>query len=289
MTTQIKNWLLNEYASVGKNLQIDSVMGAISDTIKEIKEKQLFDKRINVSKNISVLVYESGTVEVHISIDGVLSTYSSFKQPKEKKQFLVPFVAEETVWNNCVAKVEATSKEEAFAMVEQSIEDSNPFRDFNAEWDGINTVTMEVVETSSYGIGDEHNIDANDVEECKDDVLGVKLTFSAFDLLRLEKDAIYHAVEQELDGIDVLEMEMIPVGVSGNDVVYNCIPTEYKKEFIVRAYFMDMDEDPTTPYGEETYTIHAQTEAEALIAAKDLAHGSEIASGVNASIEVEIE
>jgi len=289
MTTQIKNWLLNEYASVGKNLQIDSVVGAINDTIKEIKEKQLFDKRINISKNISVLVYESGTIEVHISMDGVLSTYKSFQQPKEKKQFLVPFVAEETVWNNCVAKVEATSKEEAFEMVEQSIKESNPFRDFNAEWDGINTVTMEVVETSSYGIGDEHNINVNDVEECKENELSVKLTFSAFDLLRLEKDAIYHAVEQELDGIEVLDMEMIPIGVSSNEVFYKCIPTEYKKEFVVRAYFMDMDDDPTTPYDEKTYTIHAQTEAEALVAAKDLAYGSEIASGVNVSVEVKIE
>ncbi|WP_152184415.1 hypothetical protein [Sulfurimonas indica] len=203
------------------------------------------------------------------------------------KTYLVPFEAEETVWNSCVAKVEAASKEEAFAKVQNSIESGNPFRDFNADWDGANTATSEVVETTRYCIGDEYNCTVEDVKEVNE--LEVELTFSAFDLLRLEKDAIYSAVEQQLDGVEVLDMEIIPSKISGTEVTYRCIPTDYKLEFQVRAYFMDMDEDPTTPYEEETYQIHCKTEAEALVAARDLAYGSETASGVNVSVETEIE
>jgi len=135
--------------------------------------------------------------------------------------YIVPFEAEEIVWNSCIAKVKAASKEEAFAMVEQSIEESNPFRDFNADWDGINTVTSEVIETIKY-------VSVEDIKEVNElNELEVELTFSAFDLLRLEKDAIYHAVEQQLDGIEVLDMEMIPAKISGSDITYRCIPTKF--------------------------------------------------------------
>jgi len=139
--------------------------------------------------------------------------------------YMVPFEAEEIVWNSCVAKVKAASKEEAFAMVEQSIEESNPFRDFNADWNGINTVTSEVIQTTKYCIGDDYNLSVEDVKEVNE--LEVELTFSAFDLLRLEKDAIYHAVEQQLDGVEVLDMEMIPTKISGSDITYRCIPTNF--------------------------------------------------------------
>jgi len=82
-----------------------------------------------------------------------------------KKTYMVPFQAEETVWNSCVAKVEANSKEEAFQAVKKSIEESNPFRDFNAEWNGINTVTIECIETAGYGIGEDSGLTVEDVVE----------------------------------------------------------------------------------------------------------------------------
>lgn len=290
MTTEIKNWLEKEYASVGiKNLQIDAVMGAIKEALKEIEGKELFDKRLNVSKNISVLMYkESKSVEVHISINGVLSTYELFEQEsREMKTFIVPFQAEEIVWNNCIARVEAESKENAFMKVEQSIKENNPFADFDAAWSGTNTVTSEVIQTTKYGIGDEYSCTLEDVKEANK--LETTITCSAFDLLRWGKDGFYEMVEQNLDGVEVLDMDIIPIGVSGNEVTYKCVPTEYKLELQVRAFFFDVDKDPTTPYDEESYRIYAQTEAEALIAARDLAYGSEKASGVNVSVETEIE
>lgn len=43
------------------------------------------------------------------------------------RKFKVPFGAVETVWNNCIATVEAKTEEEAFEKVEKSIEESNPY------------------------------------------------------------------------------------------------------------------------------------------------------------------
>lgn len=230
MTTEIKNWLEKEYASAGiKDLQIDAVMGAIKEALKEIEDKELFNQRLNVSKNISVLMYkESKSVEVHISIDGVLSTYELFEQEsREMKTFIVPFQAEEIVWNDCIARVEAESKEDAFMKVEQSIKENNPFADFNAEWDGINTVTSEVIETTKYGIGDEYNCTLEDVKEVNN--LETTITCSAFDLLRWGKDGFYEMVEQNLNGVEVLDMKITPIGVSGSEVIFKCVPTEYQR------------------------------------------------------------
>jgi len=202
-------------------------------------------------------------------------------------KYRVSFQAEENCWNDCIAEVEASSKEEAFKKVEQSINEGNPFMDFDARWRGINTVTSEVTGTSKYYIGDEYNSTVEDVEEVNK--FEITITCTAFDIFRWEKDGFYEMVEQNLDGVEVLDMDIIPIGVSGNEVTYRCVPTEYKLEFQVRVFFFDVDEDPTTPYDEETYTIHAQTEADALIAARDLAYGSEKASGMNVSVETEID
>jgi hypothetical protein len=65
---KIKNWLVSEYEQAGiEDLKIDSVMGALNSTVAEIKEKGLYDKRFALSKNLSVLLYGSGAVEVHIN------------------------------------------------------------------------------------------------------------------------------------------------------------------------------------------------------------------------------
>lgn len=203
------------------------------------------------------------------------------------RKFKVPFGAVETVWNNCIATVEAKTEEEAFEKVEKSIEESNPFKDFDAQWNGINTVTSEVIETSKYNIGEDFDATVEDVVEVNE--LETTITCTAFDLLRWGNDGFYEMVEQKLNVVEVLDMDITPIGVSDDEVTYKCVPTKYKLEFQIRAFFFDVDEDPTTPYDEETYTIHAETEAEALIAARDLAYGSKKVSGTNISVEVEIE
>ena len=143
------------------------------------------------------------------------------------RKFKVPFEAEEVVWNSSFAIVEAKSKEEAFAKVEQSIEESNPYRDFNAEWNGINTVTTEVIETSKYGIGEDYGVTIDDVTDVTNEI-SVEIEFEAFDLLRMEKDAVYTAVENKLNGIqEIFDMDIIPVGINGNAVKYKCIIKEY--------------------------------------------------------------
>jgi len=68
-----------------EGLRINTVLSAIKDTLAEIENLQMFDKRINVSENISVLRYKSGTVEIHISIKGVLSTYETFANSTKGK------------------------------------------------------------------------------------------------------------------------------------------------------------------------------------------------------------
>jgi hypothetical protein len=79
MKNEIKAWLITEHEQVGiEGLRIDSVMSAIEHELAEIKRRELFDKRFSISKNISVLMYRSGTVEVHIGIKDVLSAYKEF-------------------------------------------------------------------------------------------------------------------------------------------------------------------------------------------------------------------
>jgi len=78
MYDQIELWLIKEYKEAGiEGLQIKAVMGAIKDTIKHTKIVGMFEHRLAVSKYISVLVYPSNNVEVHISRPG-LSIYKYF-------------------------------------------------------------------------------------------------------------------------------------------------------------------------------------------------------------------
>lgn len=78
---QVQNFLTSLYEGLGiMTLQTKSVMSAIETEIKEIEAKGLFDKRFNVSKNISVLVCKSRNFEVYVSIEGKISTYESFKR-----------------------------------------------------------------------------------------------------------------------------------------------------------------------------------------------------------------
>ena len=83
---KIRNWLVDLYLELEiKGLQIDSVMSAIKEKYEQIKLSKQFGKRFAISKNLSILLYESGTVEVHCSIKEVVSTYESFKEYNEAK------------------------------------------------------------------------------------------------------------------------------------------------------------------------------------------------------------
>ena len=62
----------------------------------------------------------------------------------------------------------------------------------------------------------------------------VCLTYTAFDLLRYEKDTVYHSVEDAYQrhfglDLDISEMDMIPIEILEDGyVVYEITPTEYK-------------------------------------------------------------
>lgn len=85
MDTKIREWLIAEYKQVGINsLRVNTVMSALHDSLAEISKKGCYNKRFAISKNLSVLMYKSGTIEVHIGIDGVLSTYKEFACPLMK-------------------------------------------------------------------------------------------------------------------------------------------------------------------------------------------------------------
>ena len=78
---QVQNFLTSLYEGLEiMTLQIKSVMSAIDHEIMEIETKGFYDKRFNVSKNISVLVYKSRNFEVHVNIEGKISTYQDFKR-----------------------------------------------------------------------------------------------------------------------------------------------------------------------------------------------------------------
>lgn len=140
-----------------------------------------------------------------------------------KKKFYVPFQVKEIVWNNCVATIEASTKKEAYQQVENS---TNPFFDFNAEWDGCNTVTSEVVETEIFNYVEETEV--SDVKEAEK--YSYQAEFEIFDLLRLEKDAIYTMIENEIPNIEeIYEMDIIPVSISGKNVTLKFVPTKYKE------------------------------------------------------------
>jgi hypothetical protein len=86
MKTEIKNWILAEYAGVDiavDGVKLDKWMNDLAVTLNQIHDKDMFDKRIALSENlqISVLLYRSGAIEVHINIDGKLSTYESWENP----------------------------------------------------------------------------------------------------------------------------------------------------------------------------------------------------------------
>jgi len=172
---------------------------------------------------------------------------------KMKKTYLVPFEAEEKVWNTLVARVEADSKEEAFTKVQKSIKESNPLRDFNAEWNGINTVTSECIETIKYGIGEDYNSTIDDVTEA-DERIKCEIELTAFDIANKEKDELYRMVKEKFTKVglllDIQEMELIPIKIEEHFVTYDAIPVDYKRTWSNGEISIHRNNEMITPLHE---------------------------------------
>ena len=193
----------------------------------DIPTKMVLDVPDNIWDN------EKAEVEKEIELENYIADkisdisgfcHDGFDYEIVKKKFKVPFQTRELVWNNCVGfNIEANTKAEAFLKVKNS---NNPFFDFDASWDGCNTVTNEVVETEIFNYMEE--VEVSDVEEVEK--YSYQAEFKIFDLLRLEKDVIYTMVENEIPNIDeIFEMDIIPIGINGKSVVLKFIPTNYKE------------------------------------------------------------
>lgn len=91
MFEQIKKWLCGEYSQAGMRFNESLIMHAIEESIEDVSRKNAFDKRWNVTENISVLVYQNKTVEVHFGVNGY-STFEFFKEEEEmlELRYLVP-------------------------------------------------------------------------------------------------------------------------------------------------------------------------------------------------------
>lgn len=134
------------------------------------------------------------------------------------KNYLVPFTEKE--------KVEAKNKEEAYDKIIKIIdENESPHQYYDADNNGI----AEHLDSCNH-----FNIEPFDEDDIKiEDVrLSCELDYTAFDIARLGKDAIYNAAEESFLKvglrIDIIEMDMIPIKIEEHFVTYNCIPTEHK-------------------------------------------------------------
>ena len=142
------------------------------------------------------------------------------------KTYLVPFTEKEKVTVNYIAKVEAKNKEEAYDKIIKIIgENESPHTYYDADNNGI----AEHLDSCCH-----FDIEPFDEDEIKleDDRLSCELDYTAFDIARLGKDAIYHAAEESFlkigIRIDIINMDMIPIKIEEHFVTYNCIPTEHK-------------------------------------------------------------
>ena len=127
-------------------------------------------------------------------------------------------------------------------------------------------------------------------KETEHDDMSVELTLSPFEMMRLGKDAVYAMVEDKLeDKISVYDMDMTPLRVEGDSVVYRCTITDFTKLYNVSVSFLDVNEDgDVTTITEDMYEIETYNEAKALELAIIRARNSDNAAGVNSSIDVEI-
>lgn len=192
----------------------------------DIPAEMVIDIPDNIWDNLETKAERSDELEIYIAdkISDVSGfCHDGFDYEIVKKKFHVPFQTREIVWNNCVATVEANTKAEAFEKVKNS---DNPFFNFDAEWDGCNTVTTEVVETEVYNYMKEATVE--DVKEVEK--YSYQSGFEILDLLKLSKDTLYKSVEEQIPNIEkIFEMDIIPIDIKNQYVILKFIPREYKE------------------------------------------------------------
>lgn len=149
-----------------------------------------------------------------------------------KKTFKVGFVAYEKCINKCVAYVEANTPKEAYDKVADVINSGRtPFLEFLAEWDGVNSVTLDVIGDSSYSIDDEPFCGISDVKEINDCKL-IQMVFTAKELIRFSNSDI-KARAEEIFGAPIRELGKIkPISILDDIVTYEVevYPEETSKE-----------------------------------------------------------
>ena len=150
------------------------------------------------------------------------------------KTFLVSFQEQETVWVNYSAKVEASSKDEAFKKIEQLvINNDSPHQEFDCDNNGI---SEHIKSDCKFFMED---IDIDDVK-VEDDRLSCELEYTAIDIVKLKKETIYSAAEESFLKvglkIEILEMDMIPIKIEEYFVTYRCVPTEHKIIFTDESF-----------------------------------------------------
>jgi len=201
------------------------------DSCEEAAEKDISTEMfLDVPDNIWDEAEAEGekVIELENYIESKISDISGFchhgfDYAVVQKRFKVPFLVKETVWNNNIAEVEAATKKEAYEKVKKS---TNPYFDFDAAWDGCNTVTDDVIETETFNYMKETEVE--DVKEVEK--YSYKADFEIFDLLRMEKDAIYDMIESKFPDIEeIYKMDIIPVCINGKFITLKFIPTEYKE------------------------------------------------------------
>jgi len=76
---RIEKFINKELAGIKDVVRLEKIFLLIKKSLKEMKNRDIYDKRISINDYISILIYRSGTIEVHINVKGVVSTYESFE------------------------------------------------------------------------------------------------------------------------------------------------------------------------------------------------------------------
>lgn len=160
--------------------------------------------------------------------------------------YLVPFEEIETVLVGYMAKVNASTEDEAFGKIKNIIDiGESPHSFADTTTDGIqydieahvNLGIIEHIDSDCKYNMDDYSIE--DVEKV-DERVSVSLDFTAFDIVRLGKDEIYLMAEESFAKVgltlEILEMEMIPTKIEEHFVSYDCVPTEYRRVFTDESF-----------------------------------------------------
>jgi len=148
------------------------------------------------------------------------------------KTYKVPYQTLDLTWNNNYALVKASSKEEAYQIVEKIIKNNENIASMlSTDWEGVNTITNEVVEIEKVEIGQEYDCTVEDVEVYQD-VPRCIIEATAFDIARNDIDWLYDLANEEFKKagfeIEVFGAKLQPSSVNGEIVRYEVILNDYR-------------------------------------------------------------